>query len=341
MPIPTHASAENNARGRSATRPWDVPLAGWRDIAYRVKNEVERDNISIVAAGVAFYALLAIFPALAAMIGLYGLVADPADVQREIEALANIVPPEAHTLLSRQLNDIASHANTALSLGVLIGLAIAVWSATKGITSLMTALNIVYKEQETRNFLKLNGLALGFTFGGIVFALLAIGLIAGLPAFLSFTGLGGFLSFLFSLLRWPLLALAFVFGLAVIYHYGPCRNKPRWEWVSPGAVLAVVLWLVGSGLFSFYVSNFGNYNETYGSVGAIIILLTWFYLTAYVVLLGAELNAELERQTKEDTTEGEAEPLGERRAYAADTIGRAYGDETTDETGDVERHPRP
>ncbi|MBP1151082.1 MULTISPECIES: YihY/virulence factor BrkB family protein [unclassified Methylocaldum] len=339
MPTSTDASAYND-RGRSAVRPWDIPLAGWRDIAYRVKNEVVHDNISIVAAGVAFYALLAIFPALAAMIGLYGLVADPADVQKEIEALANIVPAEAHALLSRQLNDIASHANTALSLSVLIGLAVAIWSATKGITSLITALNIVYNEQEKRSFLKLNGLALAFTFGGILFALVAIGLIAGLPAFLSFTGLRGFLSFLFSLLRWPLLALAFIFGLAVVYHYGPCRNAPRWQWISPGAVLAVVLWLIGSGLFSFYVSNFGNYNETYGSVGAIVILLTWFYLTAYVVLLGAELNAEMEHQTKEDTTIGEPEPLGERRAYVADTIGKAYGDKGRDNTDDSRQHPR-
>jgi membrane protein len=323
MPTSTDASAYDN-RGRSATRPWEIPLEGWRDIAYRVKDSLVHDNISIVAAGVAFYALLAIFPALAAMIGIYGLIADPADVQKEIEALAQIVPAEAHTLLSKQLNDIASHANSTLSLGVLIGLILAVWSATKGITSLITALNIVYNEREKRNFLKLNGLALSFTFGGILFALIAIGLIAGLPAFLSFTGLGGFLTFLFSFLRWPLLGLAFVLGLAFIYHYGPCRDRPRWQWISPGAVVAVVLWLIGSGLFSFYVSNFGNYNETYGSVGAIIILLTWFYLTAYVILLGAELNAEMEHQTEQDTTVGEAAPMGERNAHMADTIGRAY-----------------
>jgi len=332
MPISTGASAYND-RGRAAKRPWDIPLAGWRDIAYRVKDEVVRDNISFVAAGVAFYALLAIFPALAVMVGIYGLVADPADVQKEIEALANIVPPEAHALLSKQLSDLASHANTTLSIGVLISLAVAIWSAAKGINSLITALNIVYNEQEKRSFLKLNGLALGFTFGGILFAVLAMGLIVGLPAFLSFTGLGGFLSFLFSLLRWPLLGLAFILGLAVIYHYGPCRDKPRWQWVSPGAVLAVALWLIGSGLFSYYVSNFGNYNETYGSVGAIVILLTWFYLTAYVVLLGAELNAEMEHQTKQDTTEGEPEPLGERNAYVADTVGKPYDSGEADDTG--------
>lgn len=299
MPTSTRVSAYGD-RGRTLAHLRDIPLEDWRDIAYRVKDQVAEHNISFVAAGVAFYALLAIFPALAAMVGIYGLVADPADVQKEIEALAGIVPPEAQKLLSSQLNDIVSHAGGTLSLSVLFGLVLAIWSAARGTTSLITALNIVYNEQEKRGFLELNGLALTFTFGGILFALVAIGLVVGLPAFLSFTGLGGFLSFLFTILRWPLLGLAFVFGLAAVYHYGPCRDKPRWQWVSPGAVLAVTLWLIGSGLFSFYVSNFGNYNKTYGSVGAIVILLTWFYLTAYVVLLGAELNAEMEHRIRQD-----------------------------------------
>lgn len=331
----------HDERGRAANRPGQIPTSGWRDIVVRVKDELTDDNISIVAAGVAFYALLAIFPALAAMVSIYGLVANPGDVQQQFTAFGGILPPEARALLSEQLGKIAGQAGATLSIGVIVGLLLTLWSATKGTNSLITALNIVYDEQEKRSFLKLNALALSLTLGAIILAVLALGLIVALPALLGKLGLPEGMQTLVSLLRWPLLALAVMSGLAVIYRYGPSRKEPRWQWVSWGAVVATLLWLAGSALFSFYVSNFGNYNETYGSVGAIIILLMWFYLTAYIVLLGAEFNAEMEHQTQQDTTEGEPQPMGERGAYVADTLGKAYGGEDADSNIGPDRKSSP
>lgn len=315
---------QGEGRGRNAVRPWDIPLDGWRDIARRVWAELDHDNISFVAAGVAFFGLLAVFPALAVMVALYGLVADPGDVQQQFDALQGVLPSEAQQLLSDQLREIASHASRTLSIGVFFGLLLTIWSAGKGMTSLITALNIVYDEQEKRGFLHLNGLSLALTLGTIVFSLLALALVVALPTFLGFVGFKGWLLTVLSLLSWPLLGVGFMGGLAVVYHHAPCRDRPKWQWVSPGALLATALWLMGSALFSFYVANFADYNETYGSVGAIVILLTWFYLTAYVVLLGAELNAEMEHQTREDTTTGAPEPMGRRGAYVADTLGPTY-----------------
>jgi membrane protein len=323
MATPTQAHGDDG-RGRSAIRPWDIPLEGWRDIAHRVFADLQQHNMSFVAAGVAFFVLLALFPALGAIVGIYGLVADPADVAEEAGFLRNILPPEALNILTSQLNQIASHAAGTLSLGVLISLLIAIWSTSRGMSSIITALDIVYNQQEHRSFFRLTLLSLELTLGAILFAVVALGLIIGLPAVFNLFGLGGLVTALLNLLAWPLLGLLFILGLAVIYHYGPCRDQPRWEWVTPGAVLATVLWLIGSGLFSFYVAKFGSYNETYGSVGAAVILLTWVYLTSYVVLLGAEVNAEMEHQTAKDTTMGQPEPMGERGAYVADTLGPSY-----------------
>jgi len=312
----------NDNRGRTATHPGQIPARGWQDIAYRIKDGLVNDNVSIIAAGVAFYALFAIFPALAALLSTYGLFANPADVQQQLNALSGILPAEARTLLNQQLGDIASRSGAALGLGVIIGLLIALWSASRGIMNLITALNIVYSEKEKRGFLALNGLALLLTAGAIVFAVLALGLIVVLPALLGNLGLPEQIRNWVVWLRWPLLVLFVMIGLAAIYRYGPSRSKPHWQWVSWGAVVATLLWIAGSALFSFYVSQFGNYNETYGSVGAVVILMMWFYLSAYAVLLGAELNAETEHQTCEDSTEGGPQPLGERGAYVADTVGK-------------------
>lgn len=323
MNTKAQTACNNDDRGRGAKHPGQIPAKGWRDIVYRIKDGLVNDNVSIIAAGVAFYALLAIFPALAALLSTYGLIANPADVQQQLNALSGILPAEARTLLNQQLSDIASRSGAALSVGVIVGLLITLWSASKGIMNLITALNIVYDEKEKRGFLELNGLALLSTAGAVVFAVLALGLIVALPALLGNLGLPEQIRTWVEWLRWPLLVLFVMIGLAVIYRYGPSRSKPRWRWVSWGAVVATLLWIVGSALFSFYVSHFGSYNETYGSVGAVVILMMWFYLSAYVVLLGAELNAEMEHQTCEDSTEGGSQPLGERGAYVADTVGKA------------------
>lgn len=310
------------ARGREADTPGQIPKAGWRDVLLRTKREVSDDYMGLVAAGVAFFGLLAIFPALAALVSIYGLVADPAQVEQQMSGVLGMLPPQAAEILQNQMRSVASQPSTGLGWGVALGLLFTLWSAAKGVKALMQGLNIAYDEEESRGFFKLNGMALLLTVGAIVFGALALGLIAILPPVLSALGLPGWAETVISLLRWPLLAAAVVGMLAVLYRFGPDREEPKWRWVNWGSGVATVLWLVGSILFSVYVSNFGNYSETYGSLGAVVVLMMWFYLTSFVVLLGAELNAEMEHQTRRDTTEGRPEAMGERGAHVADTLGR-------------------
>lgn len=308
-------------RGRQAGRPGEIPARGWRDIALRVKRELTEDDISIVAGGVAFYAFLALFPALAALISLYGLLADPADVERQIDVLAAALPSQVQTTLREQMHALVGRSSQSLGLGVAVSLALALWSANKGTKALVTALNIAFDQEEDRGFFKRNGMTLLFTIGAVVFAAVAIGTVVALPALLGRLGLSGVGEFLVRWLRWPALAALVLLGLAVLYRYGPARAPAQWRWVTWGSAVATGLWLLGSAAFSYYVSNFGSYDRTYGSLGAIVILLTWFLLSAYVVLLGAELNAEMEHQTERDSTTGPPEPRGRRGAYHADTVG--------------------
>jgi membrane protein len=316
----TNARADEQGRGRSADRPQQIPARGWIDILKRSWREMSEDNISIIAAGVAFYALLAIFPALGAALSIYGFFADPADVSEQLASMGGMLPGDAQSLLQGQLSELTSQPKAALSFGALFGVLLALWSASAGVKTLMTALNIAYEEEEKRGLIRYHAAALAMTLGAIVSALVAIALVAVLPPLIEALPLPDWLHWALSLVRWPILAVLVMIGLAVLFRYGPSRNKARWNWVSAGAIAATVLWIVGSLLFSWYAANFANYNETYGSVGAIVALLMWFYLTAYVVLLGAELNAEMERQTRRDTTRGPREPMGERGARMADTV---------------------
>jgi len=310
-------------RGRDATTPRQIPRPGWRDIALRVKEKVGKDNVSIVAAGVAFYALMAIFPALIALISLYGWFADPMQVEQQTAFLAGVLPQNVQSLLSTQMKDIARHAESTLGIGALAGFLVTLWSASKGIKTLFTALNIAYDEEEKRGFITLNALALVMTLGALVFGIITLALVAVLPALLGQLGLQAIARVAVSLVRWPLLAVAVIVALAVLYRYGPSRDQPQWTWVSGGAIVATVLWLVASILFSVYVANFGSYNQTYGSLGAVVVLLTWLYLSAFIVLLGAELNSEMEHQTTQDTTRGAEQPMGQRGAQKADTVGES------------------
>ncbi|ADJ28435.1 YihY/virulence factor BrkB family protein [Nitrosococcus watsonii] len=321
----TEYAEQHACRGRSATRPQEIPAKGWGDVLLRVKNELSEDKLTVIAAGVAFYALLAIFPALTALVSIYGLVADPADVQQQLNTLSGFIPAEAQTLLNDQLSSITAHSQTALGVGVIGSILLALWGATKGLKTLMEALNVVYDEKETRGFLKLNATALILTFGALMLGVIAIGLVVALPALLGNFGLGADVRTWVSLLRWPVLAFVAMLGLAVVYRYGPSRSQPRWHWVSWGAVLATVLWIAASVGFSYYVSNFSSYNETYGSLGGVVVFLMWLFITAFIILLGAELNAEMEHQTRADTTEGGYQPLGQRGAYVADTVGKSSG----------------
>lgn len=306
------------ARGEYADSPSDIPPRGWRQVLLRVKDEISGDNLSIVAAGVAFYSLLAVFPALAAMVMIYGLFADPVDVQRQLEPLKDVIPPDAFGILNGQLSAVASKGTQPLGLGLILTIGLSLWSATAGIKALFTAMNIAYEERETRNFFKLNAVALLFTVLGIVFVLVALGAIAAVPAIVDLLGVEGWPRAGLLLLRWVGLAAFVMLALAILFRYGPSRATARFRWITPGAVLATVLWIIGSVVFSVYVQSFASYNKTFGSLGAVVVLLMWFYLTAFIVCLGAELNAELEHQTARDSTTGHERPLGARGAYVAD-----------------------
>jgi membrane protein len=311
-------------RGRRARTPSEIPGRGWKDVLLRTWNETGRDNISIIAAGVAFYGFLSIFPALAALVSLYGLAFGTAEMQQHIAQLQAVLPREAADILNAELQRIVTGAETKLSISFVISLMLALWSANRGMDAMFTALNIVYDEEDHRNFFTRTALTLLFTFGAVLFALLALLIIVGVPIVINFLGLPQGTQALIGILTWLILLAGGIIALGILYRFVPYRERPRWRWVSWGSVLAVVIWLAGSLLFSWYVASFGNYNESYGSLGAVVVLLMWFYISAYVVLLGAELNSEMEHQTAEDTTEGRSKPLGQRGAYVADTIGEAH-----------------
>jgi membrane protein len=290
-------------------------------VAVRTVADLKRDNVTLLSAGVAFYSLLALVPALVALVSIYGLVADPTDVERQVSDLLGAAPREVRELIQSQLQSIVDGSSGSIGLATIGGIAIALWSASSGMKNLMTAINVAYEEEETRRFLKLRGISLLLTLGTIVFLVAAFSVVALLPSLVAGTDLAGPARVLIGVLRWPVLAAAFAIGLGVVYRYAPNRDNARWQWVSIGALVATALWIAGSLLFSLYAANFGRYNETYGSLGAIVVVMLWLFLSAFVVILGAEINSETERQTREDTTEGPAKPMGRRGAYAADTVG--------------------
>ncbi len=314
--------AHERGRGRNAQTPTDIPKQGWLDVLSRTKQQLTEDNLSVVAAGVAFYGFVAVVPALAATIAIYGLVADPSQVTEQITAMGKVLPGEALPLLREQMIRITSN-DQAAGIGAIIGVLIAIYSSANATKALISGLNIAYDETETRNFFKLSAVAIMLTFGAILGAVLAVGLVAVLPSVLHHLHITGGVETLLNLLRWPILVGGFITALAVMFRYGPCRHDAKWSWVSPGAIVATVLWLIGSALFSLYVSKVGSYDKTYGPLGAVVVFLMWLYISAFVVLLGAELNSELERQTKRDTTTGAEKPLGQREATSADTVGPA------------------
>jgi membrane protein len=313
--------ATSGERGRQADRPSQIPRPGWRDIMLRTWKEIGDDHVSLIAAGVAFYGLLAIFPAIAALISLWGLALDPQQIEQQIESVSGFLPQDAAAIIKEQARAVASGAGGGVSLAAIGGILFALYSASKGMKALIEGLNIIYDEEEGRGFIKLNLIALGLTLAVIVAMIVALGLIVVVPILLNFLGLGTVVNALVSLLRWPILFAGALLVLAAVYRYAPSRTQPRWRWVSWGAAIATVIWGIGSIAFSIYVSNFGSYNETYGSIGAVIILLMWFWLSAFVVLLGAELNSEMEHQTERDSTTDRPQPRGRRGAYVADHVG--------------------
>ena len=309
-------------RGRQAEAPSAIPAKGWKDIIWRAVKEYGDDDVAAWARSIAFSGILALFPALAAFVAIYGLFADIETARGHLAGLTGVIPADAATFIGDQMVRIAAANDAGLGLTFIIGVLLSLWSANAGMKALFKGLNVAYDEDEQRGFVKLNLITLAFTVGAIVFITLAMGAVVVVPVVMEALGLGGAAQLL-ALLRWPLLLGVVMVGLSALYRYGPSRDKAQWRWVSWGSAAATVMWILGSVLFSWYLANFANYNETYGSLGAVFGFLMWLWLSAVVVLFGAELNAEIERQTARDTTEGHAQPMGARGAEVADTVGEA------------------
>jgi membrane protein len=306
--------------GEHAEAPTQIPARGWWQVVRRAFKEASADHVPMLAGGVAFFAFLAVFPALIAGLTLYGLVADPAQVAQQIESLATALPEDARPILLDQLNAVAAASNGALTTGLIISLLAALWSASSGTGNLMQAVNIAYDEDESRGFVKLRAVALALTLGALVFVLVTLTLVAVVPPLLESLQLGIVGTVVAQVVRWGLLLGLIIVALAVVYRVAPDRDAPRFSWVTTGAIVAAALWILGSVGFSLYVNNFGSYNKTYGALAGVVVLMLWLFLTSYIVLLGAEINAESERQTRRDTTTGEPVPMGQRRAVAADSV---------------------
>jgi len=312
-------------RGRHASTPSEIPVRGWKDILLRVYKNISTHRVMAIAAGVTFYSILAIFPAIAALVSLYGLFADPAAIAAQLDQVAGVLPGGALDVLREQMTRVASQGGGTLGLTFIIGLVAALWSANAGMKALFDALNVVYGEEEKRGFIKLNAVSLAFTTGAILFLLIAMAAVVVLPVGLNFVGLASMSDLLVRLIRWPVLLIAIGLALAVLYRYGPSRDEPRWRWTTWGSAFAAIVWLIASVLFSWYAANFGSYNKTYGSLGAIIGFMVWIWISAIVILIGAELDAEMEHQTARDTTIGRPQRMGTRGAAVADTVGAPQG----------------
>ncbi|WP_350543879.1 YihY/virulence factor BrkB family protein [Pseudoalteromonas sp. 5-MNA-CIBAN-0065] len=307
-------------RGQDAQQPVNIPLLGWWDITKRIFTQMSRDNLSLVAAGVAFYALLAIFPALAALVSIYAYFASPTDIGAHLSQVIELLPESTGELILSQIASIAQSSSTSLSLSAIGTLILTIWSSSKGSQALITACNISYQEYEKRSFFKAQLVRFLFSIGAIVVAVFALLIIGILPVVLNLVGLKENIDLLITFISWPLLAFTFNFALVLLYRYAPHRKPAKWRWITLGSVIATILWIVASIGFSFYVSKFASYNETYGSLGGVVIMLMWLYISAYIVILGATINAASEQQTAIDSTIGPDKKRGERGAYVADHL---------------------
>jgi membrane protein len=320
---PAVVGHRGDKRGRAASTPSEIPPKGWKDILWRVYHNIPEHRVIAIAAGVAFYALLAIFPAIAALVAIYGLIADPSTISQHLSDLSGVLPGGATDVIGDQLQRLTSQPSSKLGFALLFGVAVSLWSANAGMKALFDALNVVYGEEEKRSFLKLNAISLAFTIGALLFMVFALAAIAVLPVAMSYLGLSNATEWVVAVGKWPILLIGVALAVSLVSRYGPSREKPRWKWVTWGSAAVAIAWLVISILFSWYAAHFGSYNKTYGSLGAVIGFMTWIWLSSAVVLLGAELDAEMEHQTARDTTTGPEKPLGRRGAQVADTVGRA------------------
>lgn len=307
-------------KGHRAEKPSDIPAAGWKEIGSRVLSQLKKDHIQIVAAGVAFYFFLAIFPTIIAALSIYGLVLDPAKIQEHMDGLSQFLPGEAYSIIESFMEPVVSNESQKLGWGLVISILFSLWSANKGTNAIFEGINISYNEEDNRNFFKRTGITLLFTLGGIILGLISILIVILFPALIDQINLGSTLETVLGWTRWILLALIIVFALGLLYKKAPDRDNPEIKWVSWGSVIATVLWVLASLLFSWYINNFGSYDDMYGSFASVILLLLWLFLTSFIVLLGAEINSEMEHQTSQDTTIGPDEPMGQRGGYHADHV---------------------
>lgn len=321
------------SRGRFALRPKDIPLRGLFDVALRMWHKQNAMNLGLIAAGIAFYGLLSLFPGITAAVAFAGAFLQPSMLVENSADITAMLPDAAATIVMGQLTDVANANRSALNFAALFSLAIALFSASKAVANFIAGLNVIYEEKETRNFFVVKALTIFLTGVLIIGLLVSITVVAAIPVIAAIFGDYGIIDDIVMFLRWPFLFLMGAFGIAVLYRVGPNRRSAKWRWLTPGAFVACALWVAGSFGFSLYVQSFGSYNETFGALGGVIVLLTWLWLSAFIVLLGALLDAELEAQTKRDSTVGDDRPMGARGAVKADTLGPARGEDMTEPAG--------
>lgn len=319
----TRRRASEPGRGRSAGGPMSIPWKGWKDICLRIYASFFDDRVMLIAAGATFYLLLALFPAFAVFVSLYGFVADPVSIGEHIAFIGQFLPTAGTELLESQLARLVSQDSSSLSLGFVSGLLFALWSANNGIKTLFEAMNVAYGEREQRSFFKLNLVAFCFTLGAIFIGIVLIVTVGVVPVVMAVFGLQSFSEMMIAAMRWPVVFGLIVVAIAMIYRYGPSRRRARWKWVVSGALLAAVVWLLASLGFSWYLQNFANYNAMYGSLGAVIGFMMWVWISSLIFIIGAEINAEMEHQTAHDTVNDPPRPIGERGARVADTLGKS------------------
>jgi membrane protein len=320
---PNATPPSDDERGRSAQVPEEIPVRGLRDVFWRLVEEVSDDRVMLIAAGVTFYLLLALFPALAALVSLYGLIADPMTIADHLAKLSILLPPGAFDIVAEQIRALAGRREESLGITFFVGLAFALWSTHSGTLALFDAMNVAYEEKERRGFIRLNLIGLVFTLCAVVGAIAVLGLVAAIPVILSSVWLDAYKENLALIGRWPLLLIIVAGAVMTIYRFAPSREPAKLRWLTWGAALTTIACSAMSLGFGFYLEHFANYNATYGALGALIGLLVWIWLSVTILIVGAELNAELEHQTRKDTTTGAPEPMGARGAYVADTLGRA------------------
>lgn len=308
------------AMGRLANSPREIPWHGWRSVIRRTFWEMLTDRVSLVAAGCAFYGTLALFPSMSMLISIYGLIFDPATVEPQMAVLRDLLPPAAYTMIDDRIQMLITRPPSTLGIGLVISTSVALWSSASGVKSMITALNLAYEEREQRSFLRYQLTAFTITLLAILSAVVGLMVLVGLPAGLAFLGFPSSQTFWVRISSFGLLLISVLVGLSLLYRFGPCRAKPKWQWVTAGSAVATVLWISASALFSWYVATFSTYDATYGPLGTVVAFMMWLFVTVYAVLLGAELNAELELQTVRDSTRGAPKPFGRRGAYVADHV---------------------